>query len=876
MRKANPSIAVILVILVIATIIASLFFSSILTGNVTSKVINLQENRSAEPDIFIEAEKDPQYAQLQRIFEQKTPLDLLVAAKTPEEIENAGQEFQKWIYEMENEKAYEWVKRITENKEIFPSAIQSYLPEKVLLANKIVRIEHGDKYENGKLLETYYKLFVRGKTESMKDEWEVHLVGNPRYLQLLDNYQGYRVGKSVYIDVLQDRIEESVTLSEGNDFHEKLVTSQQEKLELQVFPSPAPYNQVTRNVLVLIPYNSANPLPANYAAFVNAQLNAVQQYYLANSENLMQLNFTLYPFVDPFYNPTTQYFNPLEQVLIQLDPQINYANYDFAYHLVYFPGGGGGYAGFNMSGNTPIPFATNEPIASIRATSFFDPAIPDPQFYTAFVIEHEIGHSITYFNPQFSIIPFGTYFAAILPHAHGIDPNSNGCIPTGPIIICTAEEYGDQIDVMGTGRGIFTQHNATYLAGLRSISRTQSITTNGTYTLCDIQHTPPANCPQELFFPNMNGVNVSVELRTPVGPDAFYTANGCPASYFDGVFVRATDLEDLGGIGNTIFSVNNIQVFGGSVLIPASPTSGVNCPNFTAQNYLVDYPLLAGQSMTTGLNTITLQSLTPLANGGKQATILVTNSITPPCQYFPPTISLTNSQLRFYSNNLLPVSEVNPYSILFTAYDICNTLGPNNPTNYTINFTTTIAGVLHTASIQFSSYGSYNNMTVDLPIPPSLAGITGTYTFTVTVYRTSTPTQSVSANGMITLENYSPQIYGPYGVSFCQDQDPILPFNLTDLGADIFSQYPNIGAIVALNPPIPNYPPVAYIGDLCPQTVTGSGGILVTDVVCGNNTGFAGLNTSAFLVVKDCRMEPNPNHGGQPYSGSTCLVGTCR
>ncbi len=142
------------------------------------------------------------------------------------------------------------------------------------------------------------------------------------------------------------------------------------------------------------------------------------------------------------------------------------------------------------------------------------------------MIAHELGHHL-----------FG------LLHAHGIictDSNGNSVpIYAGRGSSCTSLDYGDTLDVMGSGHGHFnalTKANRGWLTA-------QAVTADGTYTLQPFES--QGNGVKVLLVMNRQDFTYSLEYRQPIGFDQTWFFTDDPAYVFGVIVHRALNGSEL-------------------------------------------------------------------------------------------------------------------------------------------------------------------------------------------------------------------------------------------------------------------------------------------------------------------------------------------
>ena len=615
---------------------------------------------------------------------------------------------------------------------------------------------------------------------------------------------------------------------------------------------PVPYNQVNRNFAVIVPYNNNFPLPANTVNYLNALFPNVAQYFWESSESTARYTFTIYPVDAPNYDPTNVQIN---NVISISDPTIDYAQYDMAMILAPFSsiGGGGAYMQVNPQ-RTVSYLNTNEPLISAVSVVYFNPSDPDPTSLTERVIEHEMSHVLTAFNPVLNVI---NYWGGLLPHARGF-PSASGTYPcpsNGPISDCSPDENGDELEVMGTGQGLFSQHSAVYDLGFRSPSSVQSISSSGTYTLCPSNRGTVANCPKELLIQNPNGADLALEfIQTPLG-SRYSLYQNCQ-NFFDSIILRAVDIEQGSGLGNILYRGRE----GGDVIYPVSSAlSTCIGPNGSP---LIDFPLRLFQSVTTPLGTITFQSFV-----NNQATISLNYNV-PSCATGPPQVSLTEvyqggGPLQvFQRQSLSPINFWGPRALRIRGSSTCAQQDyVSIITDVAVGYTTyrSSSQIIPLPQNQDILYQGLNlplELLNQSNVPP------GIYPMTITVGSLSAPGQPTTIIGQLEIVPYNPpSFFTIFPTSFCSDLDTTY-YPIEYFGTNFRSGYPNIGGVVAPNPLISGLPPVAYLPDLCTWD---NGFFKANDLICSNNIAGAPPNY-AIVTLKDCRLEMN-NQNAYCYKG---------
>ena len=757
--------------------------------------------------------------------------DKLLLKQNQDELKNS-------LVHAEDEDYTAVIKRFLENPGEFPTD-SPLIPVKLNLDNYNVRITHGEEILDGELKRTETKFELIDVTVPLAEQkaFEINFINDHNYPvspALIFDSEVYQVNDKIYAVITEPPI-----IPDSESDESSTITGKSLLTGYQVYSPPVPFNQVNRNFAVIVPYNNNFPLPANAVSYLNAKFPYVSSYFQANSEGTATYTFTIYPVNVPNYDPSDIQIN---DVIVAADPSINYAQYDLA--LIHAPMTYccGGFASMSFGSQGIAYFNTNEPLRMVVPVTMFDPSNSDPNRFTEFITQHEIGHLLTAFNP---IVNFN-YFAGYLPHARGFNQFSYPCSTNGPVNFCNPGEYGDQLDVMGTGSGLFSHHRAVHDLGFRNPSSVQSVSASGTYNLCSTNHPAPANCPQEILIQNSNGANLALELiANPLGPE--YSLYQNCQNFFDSIILRVTDLEQGGGLGNNLYFSG---FYGGDVIYPVSSTPST-CTSPLHNPTMIDFPLHQGQSVTTPVGTINFQALTTTSTG-KQATISLNYNV-PACATGPPIVVLNvqGGHFQVYQQNLWAVNFWSSGAVRVRSSSSC--VAPN-----TVTMTTqvNVAGTIHTNTQTIPlPMGGFNDYGLNLPT--SLIGSpAGIYPLTITITPTSAPTQSTIVNGQLELVAYDPlSLFAAVPTSYCSDLD----FTSTlPLGANFQSPYPSIGGVVVPNPQITGLPPIIYAPDWC--VIDGQGNYLASDVVCSNNIAGLPPNYGAVLY-KDCRFETNNING---------------
>ena len=823
---------------VVVAIIALVLFVGVLSF--------VSRNNSLKESLLLSPSEEGEITENTEEFILDTSQTNLIDAINKLETDNSlivqNQEKLNNLLSVEASKDYEaMVRRFIEDPVNFPDAVEK--PVKLNIEDYDLSITHGER------------ITEEGDIESVDPIFELSNQNQPleerQYLRLhFINKNGYEIniGSIFESDVYQiDNQAYAIIDSPAS------IESGQESEVLYSPPlphsPPVPYNQVNRNFAVIVPYNNNFPLPANALSLINGLFPNVTQYFLDNSENTATYTFTVYPVNVP-NNWDLSYSNMYNVNLVNFinaaDPTINYAQYDMAMILIPYGSGGFAHLGVNYHGTfnqhiTVGHYNTNEGyLIGAVPVVFAEISLLNqyPSYSTTInrVIEHEVGHLLKAFNPNIN----WNYFWGFLPHARGFGSINYPCPSNGPIVNCNPYEYGDELDVMGTGKLPFSHHRAVHDLGFRNPSSVQSISSSGTYTLCSTNYPAPSGCSQELLIQNPNGANLALELiATPLGPQyqESYQGQGCQ-NFFDSIILRAVDIEQGGGLGNIFYQPpsNGDQ---GDVIYPVSSA-------YSTCNGMMDFPLHQAQSVTTPLGTITFQSLTNVVSG-KQATITFDAS-SAPCPNGPPQVSLTQVQ----GGGPLQVLQQSLFSINFQESGALQIRRSNSCVN--------IDDVLITTEVRASGNTYSTSRQVSLPlgivpqdlILPSMYWVPpGIYPMNITVTPFSAPALQTTITGQLEIVNPL-SWYTVVPTSYCLDLDPA-PYTPQNFGTNFRSPYQHIGGVVAPNPPISGSNAFTYLPDSCIQS---NGRWFASDVICSSNVPGAPLNYGV-VALKSCRAEMN-------------------
>jgi len=780
-----------------------------------------------------------------------------------EELEKDLKNYQKIIEDLDNEKKINEVELLYNLRKVLPLEIHYLLPGKIKLSDYIL----GVNYEERLFDDSAKAGLFANKKNSLKT-YEIITSSKIYNMNYLITYDAYLYSDKIYVN-LKNKNSQVEYYSRNIPLTSRSITG------YQIYNPSTAFNQRNLSIAVIIPHDNVTlNLSQNYPQYLTPIFNQVKKYYLENSENKTLMNFTLYP----IFNDTISYASFADIISIA-DPLINYSTIDFIVLALNEPWdlGDGGALIFLENTTTPAYINTTEgPLAYMGASVALDFNLSSEFYlsnYSGVVYEHEIGHLLSFWNPNFN----ANYYFGGLPHAYRL-PNSSSCYQDsfGNNICEILTNQRDILSVMGNAFGSFHQHSKSYYIGLSSPSRVQSVSSSGNYTLCDTYNVPPTNCPQELLLDNPFGANIALELRVDAGPENYYV---CSPGFFDGVLVKVTDFEEGNFVNDTIYLESSYQEGSpytpndfGNLVLPYN-YSTAQCLNINPipqiHNYaglsnisLLSYPIPIGKTMNTPLGIINVTNVASLSGGGKMATVRIEYS-SPSCYSNPPSLVINYTPI-FYSN-LLTVYPQNFYDpiIKIKNNDICNT-GPENfnvtikvfvPTTGTGGGNGT-AGILINGSILGISPQQEINL-FEFPLPQMLNGREGTFNYTFIVSKISNASQNASFSGSINLIPYTPQIFGPYQLTGCVDNDPI-PFTSQNLGANFTSYLPNNGATVNIS----NYSLNSYVPDICINSFR------ATDVVCGSDTGIPQIQNQGFIIVEDCRFVLN-------RADAVCHGGTC-
>ena len=778
---------------------------------------------------------------------EKVKADDSLLARNQEKLNN--------LLSVETGENYEMiVRRFIENPSDFPSAVTRPVKLNVEDYDISVTLEESITETGIESVNTIFELVDKDGPLEGRERLKLYFINDDSYeinISSIFSSEVYQMDNQAYAVIsASDSIESEVSRS-------PLTGYQVSSLPVPT-AVPLPYNRVDRDFAVIIPYNNNFPLPSNAVSYLDALFPSVAQYFLESSESTARYTFTVYPVNVPNYSPQNIQIN---NVISAADQAINYGQYDMALILAPFSsiGGGGAYMQVTSQG-TIAHFNTNDlPLISAVSVVYFNPSDPDPTRQTERTIEHEMGHVLTAFNPFLNVI---SYWGGLLPHARGF-PSASGkypCPSNGAIIDCSPDENGDELEVMGIGQGLFSQHSAVYDLGFRSLSSVQSVSASGTYTLCP-SNRGIANCPKELLIENPNGADLALEyIQAPLG-SRYSLYQNCQQLYqpfFDSIILRAVDIELGSGLGNILYRGNE----GGDVIYPASSAlSPCIGPNGSP---LIDFPLHPFQSVTTPIGTITFQSFV-----NNQATILLNYNV-PSCATGPPQVSLTEvyqggGPLQVFQHNLQPINFRGSRALRIRGSSTCAT-----QQDY-VRFTTSVAvgytGYISSSQIiplprnQDILYQGLN-LPLELLNPSNVPP--GIYDMTITVDSLNAPTGqgTTTIAGQLEIVPYNPpSFFTIFPTSFCSDLDTTY-YPPEYFGTNFRSRYPNIGGIARPNPPIQGLPSVAYLPDLC----TWDNGVhKANDFICSNNIPEAPPNYG-IVTLKDCRLEMN-NQNAYCYNG---------
>ncbi len=666
-------------------------------------------------------------------------------------------------------------KRVSSEPQVISEPIASesiFLNNEVNLDNQIIIYEHGEYVTpDGKFIPFFEeKVFVESYGAI-----PVKLRGNLPLGVSLKQLEGFHdTGQNVIkVDVTQ-----TVSLEASSAPAEAITGS-------AVYNPQTPFNRRNIRIAIISPFNDDYPLPQNYADFILPILAKAKQFYLDNSDRQTIIEFDLYPVAIAWWDP--YYSLDAYSVIKEADPVIDYSQYTlvmFVYKAINQQSGSpaGGWASLAMDANdNPYYYKTGDGLLPSAVASYFSDFTNQDWFYHELVVIHEIGHILSFWNPDVS----KAYYGGPVPHAAGpyfLGDDPMHCRQNGDSIFCEPYGYGDATDVMGTMPGSFHYHQRAFFMGLSPVSKVQKVTSSGNYRVCEVER-EVASCPQELLIMNPVGNNLAIELRSNTGPETFFQ---CSNEYFDGVFVRVVDREEGGGLGPYFYKPT---VLGGDVILPYDFAIEPSCSSVVLRKY----PVKVGGVMSTPLADIEVLSMRHVNDEltfPRMADVKITMKAVQ-CVPSPPEALLTyvddqrfsGSEITLYSDTLQPTMPFIP-RLTVTNMDVCNT-GKES-----FQITTTVPSIQATKSILSPDLPPLKSQNHDLPIPEALKGKCGRFPFTTTVAKVSNPSHKFSISNTFRLIGQNCP---------CEDSDNGLNYyevgTATDYTGDKQDYCANMGAV---------------------------------------------------------------------------------
>ncbi len=291
---------------------------------------------------------------------------------------------------------------------------------------------------------------------------------------------------------------------------------------------------------------------------------------------------------------------------------------------------------------------------------------------------------------------------------------------------CTYDEYGDDYDIMGSGRvqhmNVYEKGEAGYFPS-NSAQQTATVKTAGTYTLS----------PATLATAGVKSIRIPRNLDTSGNPlDYYYLEFRQPTPYN---VLPTTDLKDYDGIQIREAPDYAVNETAASNIIDTTPNSLTGVGVYDQ----FDARLTPGHSFQDPATGITIKTLSTSSTG---ATFSLTYG-TPQCERVAPTISPYDSMW------------VNPGQTVNTGVTITNNDSPAcGASNF--NLTSSVAaGLTQTpASTSVSVPPSGATRSISFTLTSSTSAASGYYPFTETV-KNSASSQTASATGSYNISNNS-------------------------------------------------------------------------------------------------------------------------
>lgn len=382
------------------------------------------------------------------------------------------------------------------------------------------------------------------------------------------------------------------------------------------------------------------------------------------------------------------------------------------------------------------------------------------------VVNHELGHA------------FGLW------HSHSLNCGATSVICSNG----TTEEYGDQMDVMGTVQTAYPDYNAFQKERLGWLSygaspSIQTVTTSGTYTITPYENGSGPNALKVLHSTNpTTGAKTwyYLEPRQATGFDAFLTTWPYSSTQNEttGVlFHLGTD-----GNGNSSLMLN---------MVPSLPT------------YDFEMALAAGQSFADATAGVTF---TPTAVGGTGATVQITINGSSSCTAANPSVSVSPSQSQYVTSGT---------AVNFAATVIDNDSSSCAPATFNLNdaLPSGWAGVWSATALSLSP-GKSGSATLSVTSPVGTAD--GSYNIVASATNASSSSYGVSAAATYVINT------SPLTVTLNTNQTSYLPGQTVGVIVTmLYGTAPDVGASVSVTVTNPNGKATTLSG------TTGSNGVAV-------------------------------------------------
>jgi hypothetical protein len=381
------------------------------------------------------------------------------------------------------------------------------------------------------------------------------------------------------------------------------------------------------------------------------------------------------------------------------------------------------------------------------------------------VVNHELGHA------------FGLW------HSHSLYCSTTATVCSSG----TIQEYGDQMDVMGTVQTAYPDYNAFQKERLGWLNygaspSIQTVTSSGTYTIN----------PYEIAGSGPNALKVLQSTNSITGAKTWYYLESRQATGFDSFLTtwpyNSTQNETTGvlfhlgtdGDGSSSLMLN---------MTPATPT----------YNFQMSLPL--GQSFQDSTAGVTFL---PTAVGSTGATVQITINGTSACTASNPTLSVSPSQSQSVAsgtvvNFTVTVTDNDSSSCAPAAFN----LGSTVPSGW--------AALWSTGGVSLSP-GNSGSATLTVTSPTGTAD--GSYSVGVTAINASQGSYSGSALATYLINT------APLSVSLTTNQPSYLPGQTVGVIVTMVNgTSPDVGASVAVTVTAPNGKNTSLTG------TTGSNGV---------------------------------------------------